>query len=400
MFNPDGASNPNVALYLAGSSYLYSDINVTNNLSTGTSTIGVSDASTSYFYGAITLSKDVTLTAAAGGTALFDFSYITGSNNVTVSGPGKVVLYDSAQYTGTTTVNSGTLEVDGTPTYLTTSGITVNGGTLVLGTGMSISANAYSGTIDVGSSGTLALGYYASSTICRTARLSAATTTIAGNYNVKMNIASTGTPTVITSTSASPNYDRIVSTGAININGAHINVSGVSTYGTAYLTSNPAHYLVIAQGSSITGTVASVTTGFQANIVTVGSVQQLQISQAPANSFGTWIAGYPSLTGANATETANPSGDGLTNLVKYALGLNPTVASGVPGTLSSGTLTFNKGTMASGDSNVTYSILESTDLITWTTATTGVTNNSSLISFAMPTGQAKVFARLQVSDAQ
>jgi endoglucanase len=46
-----------------------------------------------------------------------------------------------------------------------------------------------------------------------------------------------------------------------------------------------------------------------------------------APAYADWQAGY-GLAGANAATTANPSGDGLSNLLKYALGLDPN-ASGV-----------------------------------------------------------------------
>jgi hypothetical protein len=55
---------------------------------------------------------------------------------------------------------------------------------------------------------------------------------------------------------------------------------------------------------------------------------------APPNPFASWATAW-GLSGANATTTANPSGDGVTNLWKFASNLDPTRASSA--TLVSGT---------------------------------------------------------------
>lgn len=46
--------------------------------------------------------------------------------------------------------------------------------------------------------------------------------------------------------------------------------------------------------------------------------------------YQTWLAGYPSLTGAQAARTADPDGDNLPNLIELVLGTNPTLPN-VPG---------------------------------------------------------------------
>jgi hypothetical protein len=50
------------------------------------------------------------------------------------------------------------------------------------------------------------------------------------------------------------------------------------------------------------------------------------VSEPLPGPYQTWLAGYPSLTGAQALRTADPDGDGLPNLVELALGINPTLA--------------------------------------------------------------------------
>ncbi len=118
------------------------------------------------------------------------------------------------------------------------------------------------------------------------------------------------------------------------------------------------------------------------------------VTRAAANSYTAWVAGYPGLS--DSTPTGNPSGDGITNLVKYALDLNPTVSTQPAGTHSGSSLSFTKGTMAKGDSNIAYAIEESTDLVTWGSPTLGSVSYGDTITYTYPSGQAKVFARLKV----
>ena len=83
--------------------------------------------------------------------------------------------------------------------------------------------------------------------------------------------------------------------------------------------------------------------------------------------------------------------------MEYALNTNPTTSSQPPGTRVGSLLTFTKGTMAKADSNITYSIEESTDLVTWGPATLGTAvNGADTITYTFPSGQTKVFARLKV----
>ena len=119
------------------------------------------------------------------------------------------------------------------------------------------------------------------------------------------------------------------------------------------------------------------------------------LSQA---SFAAWMSiNYPGFTGANAQPGADPEHDGLTNLVEYALDLNPTVSSRAPGVRTGNTLTFTKGNMAKADSNIAYSIEESTNLVTWGAPTLGsAVNGADTITYTFPSGKTNVFARLKV----
>lgn len=72
-----------------------------------------------------------------------------------------------------------------------------------------------------------------------------------------------------------------------------------------------------------------------------------------------------------------------------------------PGTFSGSTLTFTKGTEAKADTNIVYSIDESTDLVSWGTPTgisrSGtVVNGADSITCTFPSAPTRIFARLKV----
>ncbi len=81
----------------------------------------------------------------------------------------------------------------------------------------------------------------------------------------------------------------------------------------------------------------------------------------------------------NAADQANPAGDGVVNLIKYALGMNPKVSSqtGLPLLSISGgalELQFNRNLSAS---DITYYIEASDDLVNWTTLATRAAGGNS-----------------------
>jgi len=92
------------------------------------------------------------------------------------------------------------------------------------------------------------------------------------------------------------------------------------------------------------------------------------LAEAPIQSWRMQYFGSLNNTG-NAADTANPAGDGVPNLMKYALGMNPSVNSltGLPVTSgSSGFLKiqFNRNLSAT---DITYAVDASDDLKSWTT---------------------------------
>lgn len=120
---------------------------------------------------------------------------------------------------------------------------------------------------------------------------------------------------------------------------------------------------------------------------------------SPSGNFASWandplkgnIPGQPPLGDFDS--------DGLSNITEYALGLNPRVSSVPAGTLSGGLLTFTKGADAIANGDVIWVIEQSTGLTTWSPAVTQAAGNSALsISYNLPPGLGKTFARLKVTQ--
>jgi hypothetical protein len=88
----------------------------------------------------------------------------------------------------------------------------------------------------------------------------------------------------------------------------------------------------------------------------------------------------PSISG----DTASPAGDGIPNLLKYALNLNPWVDghAGLPQPCTDGTnliLAFTEY-----ESDVTYTVEASTDLVTWSTTGVTVQTNGNQVTATYP----------------
>lgn len=92
-------------------------------------------------------------------------------------------------------------------------------------------------------------------------------------------------------------------------------------------------------------------------------------------------------------------GDGLANGIEYGVaGLDPTVPDAAAGSFDGSTLSFQKRAEAVANGDVSYTIETSTDLgdsDPWTTAAADV-NDSAIISYTLPGGEVRDFARLKV----
>ena len=131
----------------------------------------------------------------------------------------------------------------------------------------------------------------------------------------------------------------------------------------------------------------------------ISEVATITISGGGASAYDTWASGFglnPATTGA---PTANPSGDGVANLVKFALGGDPTVAgsTALPTVAKSGanlTFTYDVENAALADFDIGAE--SSTDLATWTPAVHG-TGGVSIITSPVDAGTTRVVVTMPAS---
>jgi hypothetical protein len=198
----------------------------------------------------------------------------------------------------------------------------------------------------------------------------------------------TGKLTVEVSGSAA---DKLVSSGVITLTNATLNVSVLSL---GSLTS-----YVIAEGTGVAGTFT--TTNLPAGYTVSYNATQviLNNSNSVSGNYASWAtaSGIPGQPAAGDADQ-----DGLTNLVEYALGKDPKASSQPAGTFNGGVLTFTKGSEAIINNDVIFEIESSIDLgITdpWETVVTeGAADDTPTISYTLPTGGAKEFARLKITQ--
>jgi len=157
---------------------------------------------------------------------------------------------------------------------------------------------------------------------------------------------------------------------------------------------------------------AVLTAGASAGNATVGVAQfigtltlagngDLKITSMPSASSAGNFSSWAITNGVTGGINGDSDNDGILNSVEYALASNLTGSDGSLGTLTSGTLGFTKRAEAVANGDVTYQIEESDDLgITdvWQ-AMTPTTNTPSAITYVLPTGSPKKFARLKITVA-
>lgn len=117
--------------------------------------------------------------------------------------------------------------------------------------------------------------------------------------------------------------------------------------------------------------------------------------------YDRWMGAYTTLSGNDLARTADPDQDGVSNLIEYALGMNPSVSDreGLPQatTFANGCeYTFNM----TRDPLVNYQVEVSNDLINWRTFSHQTVNRkgSASIPFGEMNNTKKMFIRLQIFD--
>ncbi len=172
------------------------------------------------------------------------------------------------------------------------------------------------------------------------------------------------------------------------ISGGKVNLTGSETVKTLFFgtTQQPAgNYTRADSSGNFTGAGTLIVTS----------------STAPAG-FSSYITGTfanGSVPTGQRGPNDDPDGDGISNLVEYAIaGLDPTASNGAVGTLNGKTISFSKRQPLGSD--LTYAIEISTDLgisNPWSSVPPTV-NDASTISYTLPDGMTKDFMRLKITQ--
>ena len=120
----------------------------------------------------------------------------------------------------------------------------------------------------------------------------------------------------------------------------------------------------------------------------------------PASGFGAWITGnFGGNTVPSGQQGPNddPDGDGIDNLMEFAIaGGDPTRSNASPAVISGTLVTFNKNTEATG---ITYALEKSSTLANDWVPATPTTNDANVITFTLaPPTPSKDFVRLKVTQ--
>lgn len=230
-----------------------------------------------------------TLTVDAAASQAFSGS-LTGNLSLTKSGAGSLTLSATHSHAGPTQISGGTLSVTGN---LGSSPVTISNGGTLGGTGSA-------GSIVISQAGTLAPGGASPGT------LSTGNLSLASGGTCRMRLGQTS--------------DRVNVTGNLSLGGTlQLTDTGTATAGS---------YTLISHTGTLTGTPVIIPpAGFTAtlDVSTPGIVRAVL---AP-NDLDTWRRSHfsaaelanPALSGPDAS----PAGDGIPNLMKYALGLPPKI---------------------------------------------------------------------------
>jgi len=312
-----------------------------------------------------------------------------------------VTVTTGASPNGTAAVSTSTIAVAGSPHAVTaeftasgsfsSSTGTLSGGQTVTPAGSSVTnptvgSYTYSGSAQgpnssaVATGSTGAISYSYAGTGATSYGPNATPPTDAGTYIVTATVAEDA------------NYNSAMSSGAaFAIAKASQTITfgslAAKTYGDApfALTATASSALTVSYASSdptVAGVAGNLVTILKAGTTVITASQagndnynaatpvpQLLTVNPPADSFTAWIGEkYSELTGDNAKPGADPDGDGMTNQQEFAFGLDPTKASScnpIVAPLDKTTRKFSYTRRVPADTGLGYSVLTSTDMVTW-----------------------------------
>lgn len=298
-----------------------------------------------------------------------DQPLLDGGGGLSKSGDGKLTLTATCSYTGDTTVQKGTLAINGS---LPASPVSVLENGTLAGKGSIGNSITVWGTISPGDDG--------------------GTLTVAGDVDIQSTIKPTASADVVSA---------LVVTGNLNIEAATLDLTGVTLVPGTH---------TIATFGTLTGTEFAQVNGLPDGFSVGIAAHSITVTGAPSG-YSAW-ASVHSLEGDDALADSDPDHDGLSNAVEFVVGGDPTTSgdgSKLPtGIVQGGSFVFKF--RRTDESAYTEPVVQyGSNLSGWTTATDGtggvtivVTDNAfaggDLVTVSIPLPvSGPIFARLKAT---
>lgn len=257
---------------------------------------------------------------------------ISGACSVIKRGTGSLALSGSDTYTGGTTVEAGRLQITGSrplgygPVSIAAAGTLAGDGTIS-------GSVTLAGTLDPGLS---------SDSLPHT--LSTGPAFVSGNYLCQLDTSSS---------------DKLAVTGNLNLTGSTLTLNKTAAFMT------PATWVIASYTGTLTGSFTAVNgmpAGYGLKYDTAG--KQILVTRV---NYADWIAGYPGLS--DTTDSGDPDGDGVQNLVEYVVGGNPGASDAAilpTQAIEGDKLVFRYKRNDSSVSTTTQTVQWSPDMVNWT----------------------------------
>lgn len=307
----------------------------------------------------------------SGGSGSFGGGLVNGAVNdllaLAKEGAGTQILSGSNTYTGVTNVNGGVLQIDGAKS---------GGGAVAVK-----SAATLAGSGSVNGATTVEAGGFVAPGNDGIGTLTLASATLSGTYQCQL---------------GATEGDSVAVTGLLFANpGAAIVISSLAPPTAAVY--------VIATYGSLDGTPPAVTgvpAGYDLDLETPGQIRLV----SSAGGYNAWVLSFPGLT--DATPGGDPDGDGIPNLMEYAIGGDPRVSSTefLPKqSIAGGNLVLTYKRSDASETDTTQTGQWSTNLTTWTDIAPVMVNENGAapddMKISIPLTNAvngKLFGRLSV----
>ena len=367
------ANGASPTVLIGGAFTVAAPVTINDIATTGTYRIGGSTANNSTFAGLVTTAQPLSVSQVAGGTLNLTGGITGGANaaikTISFDTPAAIVVGTGVISNGPgggklaiSKTNSGTLTLSGANTY--TGDTSVNGGTLIVNGNQSTATGAMTvgNAATLGGSGTLggaitinSGGILAPGTAIGTLTAASATFAASSSFNVELD---------------GSTADRLSVSGVLDITGAALHITQLAPAAAAAY--------IIASYGSLTGTQFAAVTGMPSGYTLDYNYQsnhQIALVQGSQTPYDLWAAGTFAHPFTNTAPGADPDGDGISNLLEFVFGGDPTVsdaASILPAATASGNdlvVTFQRSHAAEMPPAVVVKVQVSDDLASWPAAT-------------------------------